>query len=105
MVEIVFYLAQSCSRVWYIAKTPAELVLTKADVTALVLYYAEEDLASNGVGSFGVSVKDGELERFENHVLRQYCRLPILALYQFEEAVLESEEAMRRTLFDLCFGI
>ena len=57
------------------------------------------------IGGLRVTVEDGELERFEDDVLREDRRLPVLARDQLEQAALEEQQAAAGAPLDLGLGI
>ena len=93
MVQLLPDLADAGADVRRRRQAAADFVLAEADVAALVLDDPLEDLTGNGIGVLRVAVKDGELQRLENHVLREDRCFPILAGHQLQEPAFEQQQA------------
>ena len=105
LVEFALDAFETRLRLRRLEKPPAEIVLAETHVTPLVRDDAFQHLPRDGVGRLRVMAKDRVFERLENHVLHQHRRFPVLLVDEFEQAVLERDEALVRALADFAFRI
>src|SRR3990172_110353 len=84
---------------------PPALVLSEADVPALVLDDSEQELARPRVGSLRMQLEDRELHRLEDHVLGEDRGDPVALPHELEQLAPELEQAPARARFDLRVGM